>query len=85
MRQRYTPKHIAGQLQQQIEKLPHLASTLQQRLEVPKPQPQRKSRGDWLLGGALVLAALHQGVALDAEAWPAALALVAGLYLIARK
>ncbi|TDQ35323.1 ubiquinone biosynthesis regulatory protein kinase UbiB [Thiopseudomonas denitrificans] len=85
MRQRYTPKHIAGQLQQQIEKLPHLATTLQQRLEAPKAPRPRKNRNDWLLGGALVLAALHQGVALNSEAWPAALALVAGLYLIARK
>lgn len=85
MRQRYTPKHIAGQLQQQIEKLPHLASTLQQRLEAPKPPEPRKHRSDWLLGGGLLLAALHQGVALNADAWPAALALVAGIYLLARK
>ncbi len=85
MRQRYTPKHIAGQLQQQIEKLPHLASTLQQRLEAPKPPEPRKHRSDWLLGAGLLLAALHQGVALNADAWPAALALVAGIYLLARK
>lgn len=85
MRQRYTPKHLAGQLQQQIEKLPHLANTLQQRLEAPKQAEPRKNRSDWLLGGGLLVAALHQGVALNAQAWPAALALVAGIYLLARK
>ena len=85
MRQRYTPKQIASQLQQQVEKLPHLASTLQQRLEAPKQPEPRKNRSDWLLGGGLLLAALHQGVALNSEAWPAALALVAGVYLLARK
>ena len=85
MRQRYTPRHIAQQLQQQVEKLPHLADTLQQRLTAPPPPAPRKNRGDWLFGAALLLAALHQGVALSSDAWPAALALVAGLYLIARK
>lgn len=85
MRQRYTPKHIVGQLQQQIEKLPHLASTLQQRLEAPSTQKPDKNHSDWLLGSALVVAALYQGVSLTGTAWPAALTLVAGLYLIVRK
>ena len=85
MRQRYTPKHIGNQLRQQIEKLPHLANTLQQRLELPQPAAPRKSRSDWLLGGTLVVVALHQGVTLNSAAWPAAVALLAGLYLIARK
>lgn len=85
MRQRYSPKQIAGQLQQQIEKLPHLASTLQQRLDAPKQTAPGKRRSDWLLGGGLLLLALHQGATLHTDTWPATLALVAGIYLLARK
>ncbi len=89
MRERYMPKHALAQLQQQFERLPHLANTMQASLEnfnhrpEPKAQPQR-----WLntlLGASLLVASAQLGLTLHLEAWPAWLMLSAGLCLVLRR
>ncbi|NLU13664.1 MAG: ubiquinone biosynthesis regulatory protein kinase UbiB [Gammaproteobacteria bacterium] len=89
MRERYMPKHALAQLQQQFERLPHLANTMQASLEnfnhrpEPKAQPQR-----WLptvLGASLLVASAQFGLAWHLDAWPAWLMLSAGLCLVLRR
>ncbi len=89
MRERYMPKHALAQLQQQFERLPHLANTMQASLEnfnhrpEPKAQPQR-----WLntlLGASLLVASAQLGLTFHLEAWPAWLMLSAGLCLVLRR
>ncbi|CAD5105768.1 ubiquinone biosynthesis regulatory protein kinase UbiB [Zestomonas carbonaria] len=98
MRERVSPRQLLGNLQSQVEQVPHLAHMtrdLLERLSQPHledPQPPRaRPRDTWLLrlsgalllGGAGVLAA--SGPVLAVSAWPAWLMAAAGLYLVLRR
>ncbi|MEF9672403.1 hypothetical protein QNM99_08915 [Pseudomonas sp. PCH446] len=98
MRERVSPKTLLGNLQGQIEQLPHLANMTRDLLErmaqphAVHPEPKEKRRkDDWLLrllgcahlGGGAVLAA--GGPLQELGHWPAAIMVVVGLYLIVRR
>lgn len=89
MRERYMPKHVLSNLQQQIEKLPHLAHMARDSFEkfstnsVQPAAPQL-----WLnrlLGAGLLVASAQLGLALELHAWPAWLMLGTGLSLVLRR
>ncbi|WP_026146616.1 ubiquinone biosynthesis regulatory protein kinase UbiB [Zestomonas thermotolerans] len=97
MRERVSPRQLLGNLQSQIEQVPHLASMTRDVLErlshppLDNPPPSAQPGDRWalrllgaaLLGGAGVLAA---GLQADpAQAWPAWLMAAAGLYLVLRR
>ncbi|MCY1296195.1 putative protein kinase UbiB [compost metagenome] len=98
MRERVSPRQLIGNLQSQVEQVPHLATMTrdllerlsQPHLDDPAP-PRQEARDAWLLriagaallGGAGVLAASSPIAALDA--WPAWLMAAAGLYLVLRR
>jgi ubiquinone biosynthesis protein len=89
MRERYMPKHVLNNLQQQFEKLPHLAHMARDgfeklsNLSVQPAPPQL-----WLyrlLGAGLLVASAQLGLALELHAWPAWLMLATGLSLVLRR
>ncbi|MHC6227795.1 ubiquinone biosynthesis regulatory protein kinase UbiB [Pseudomonas sp. X10] len=99
MRERMSPKTVIGNLQSQVEQLPHLADMtrdLLERLSHPHlndpEMPQQRQNDGWalrllgagLLGGGATLAAGAASLSAPA-AWPAWLMLAAGLYLIVRR
>ena len=85
MRERYQPRFLLQQAQQQIEKLPHLAHILRNRIEAA-PEPQRSRRRlrplALLLGSALVAGAVCLGIDLTPDSWPGWLLLAGGIYLL---
>ena len=97
MRERVSPRTLLGNLQGQIEQLPHLANMTRDLLErMAQPQasncePKTRRKDDWLLrllgcahlGGGAVLAA--SGPLHELGHWPAAIMVVVGLYLIVRR
>ncbi|MBM7061122.1 ubiquinone biosynthesis regulatory protein kinase UbiB [Pseudomonas sp. UL073] len=98
MRERVSPRHLLGNLQSQVEQVPHLATMtrdLLERLSQPHlqdpPPPRLEARDGWLLraagaallGGAGVLASSAPLTVL--AAWPAWLMAAAGLYLVLRR
>ncbi|MDY0250446.1 MAG: ubiquinone biosynthesis regulatory protein kinase UbiB [Pseudomonas sp.] len=89
MRERYMPKHVLGHLQQQFEKLPHLANMLQDSVEKfskgSVPPTQTKAWLNTVLGAGLLVASAQLGLVIDVEAWPAWLMLSAGLCLVLRR
>ena len=89
MRERYMPKHALAQLQQQFERLPHLANTMQASLENfnHRPEPKVQSQGwlNTLLGASLLVASAQFGLTFHLDAWPAWLMLSAGLCLVLRR
>ena len=89
MRQRYTPKHVFEQARQQLEKLPHLADIIEQKIAAPQPTvkaatPVQASVLLRVLGASLIFAAAHQGIATELENWPSWLMLMGGVCLIVR-
>lgn len=90
MRRRHSPKQLAQQAQQQLQRLPHLARTIQLRLEQPAPvaiapSKQGKNWFDIALGIALILVAVKLGLAPMWLLWPHWLTLAGGIYLLARR
>lgn len=89
MRERYRPKQILGQLQQQFEKLPHLANMLQANIEksVAKPAPTAAPQTllNTVLGAGLLMASTQLGLAFELQTWPAWLMLGVGLSLVLRR
>ncbi|NLY13884.1 MAG: ubiquinone biosynthesis regulatory protein kinase UbiB [Gammaproteobacteria bacterium] len=89
MRERYMPKHVLSHLQQQFEKLPHLANMARDSIEkfnTKSVQPEKSQRWiNQLLGAALLVGGAQLGLALDLSAWPAWLMLTAGLCLVIRR
>ncbi len=89
MRERYMPKHVLGNIQQQFEKLPHLANMIRDSFEKNNVQPTQQAQPKlWFytaLGAGLLVASTQMGLALEPEAWPAWLMLGAGLSLILRR
>ena len=89
MRERYMPKHVLGNLQQQFEKLPHLANMARDSLEKLNTQPTATAAPyAWLvklLGAGLIVAGTQQGLIFEYQAWPAWLMLAAGLCLVLRR
>ncbi|QXI28933.1 ubiquinone biosynthesis regulatory protein kinase UbiB [Pseudomonas vanderleydeniana] len=98
MRERVSPKTLLGNLQSQVEQLPHLANMTRDLLERlsqphaadPEP-PYKKRKDDWLLrllgslhlGGGAFLAA--NGPLHELGHWPAGIMLAVGLYLVVRR
>src|SRR5476651_381859 len=98
MRERVSPKTLLGNLQGQIEQLPHLAQMTRDLLErMAQPhaaatEPKEKRRkDDWLLrllgslhlsGGAILAAG---GPLHELGQWPAGIMVAVGLYLIVRR
>lgn len=89
MRERYMPKQVLGNLQQQFEKLPHLANMARDSFERLSAQPTAAAAPQpWLiklLGAGLIVAAAQQGLIVEYQAWPAWLMLTAGLCLVLRR
>ena len=99
MRKRVSPRTLLGNLQTQVEQLPHLANmtrNLLERMAQPhgdNPPPPWHRRDDWalrllavaLFGGAAALAVSTGSFSDPARAWPAWLMGAAGLYLILRR
>ena len=89
MRERYMPKHALSHLQQQFEKLPHLANMVRDSVEKfstePAQQPQPQRWLNTLLGASLLVASAQMGLVFAVEAWPAWLMLSAGLCLVLRR
>ena len=89
MRERYMPKHVLGNLQQQFEKLPHLANMLRDSVEKFSTPPVQQSPPQlWFytaLGAVLLVASTQLGLAFEVQAWPAWLMLGAGLSLVLRR
>ncbi len=89
MRERYMPKHILGNVQQQIEKLPHLANMVRDSFEKmsnpPKPVHNTQLWLNTLLGVGLLVGGAQLGLAFQLEAWPAWLMVSAGLCLVLRR
>ncbi|WP_397457775.1 ubiquinone biosynthesis regulatory protein kinase UbiB [Pseudomonas asplenii] len=98
MRERVSPKTLLGNLQSQVEQLPHLANMTRDLLERlsqphaanPEP-PYKKRKDDWLLR---LLGSLHLGIGVflaaggplqDLGHWPAGVIMAIGLYLIVRR
>ncbi len=88
MRERYMPKHVLGNLQQQFEKLPHIADMLQDSIEKFSDNSVQASAPKlWLntvLGAGLLVGGAHLGLGFELHTWPAWLMLVAGFSLIVR-
>lgn len=89
MRERYMPKHVLGNLQQQFEKLPHVANMLRDSVEKfsATPEPRRNPQV-WLhtvLGAGLLVGSAQLGLAFELQTWPAWLMLSAGLVLVLRR
>ncbi|KPW41509.1 MULTISPECIES: ubiquinone biosynthesis regulatory protein kinase UbiB [Pseudomonas] len=103
MRERVSPKTLLGNLQSQVEQLPHIAGMTRDLLErmsrphasdPPRPWQERKDEPVLrLIGAALLVGGAIQGWVmseaatqlLTLTAWPAAIMLIAGLYLIVRR
>ncbi|MCK9696827.1 AarF/UbiB family protein [Pseudomonas syringae pv. syringae] len=103
MRERVSPKTLLGNLQSQVEQLPHIAGMTRDLLErmsrphasdPPRPWHDRKDEPVLrLIGAALLVGGAIQGWVmseaatqlLTLTAWPAAIMLIAGLYLIVRR
>ncbi|NLJ11729.1 MAG: ubiquinone biosynthesis regulatory protein kinase UbiB [Gammaproteobacteria bacterium] len=89
MRERYMPKHILANLQQQIEKLPHLANMARDSFEkLSSNSAPPVAAPAWLnkiLGAGLLVASTQAGLALELQAWPAWLMFAAGLCLVLRR
>ena len=89
MRERYMPKHVLGNIQQQFENLPHLDNMVRESFEKNHVQPVQQARPQlWFytaLGAGLLVASTQMGLALERQAWPAWLMLGAGLSLILRR
>ncbi|KPY30768.1 ubiquinone biosynthesis regulatory protein kinase UbiB [Pseudomonas syringae] len=103
MRERVSPKTLLGNLQSQVEQLPHIAGMTRDLLErmsrphasdPPRPWYDRKDEPVLrLIGAALLVGGAIQGWVmseaatqlLTLTAWPAAIMLIAGLYLIVRR
>lgn len=89
MRERYLPKHVLGNLQQQFEKLPHLANMARDSFEAfsthtVQPVPAQS----WLnkvIGAGLLVGGAQWGLAFELPAWPAWLMCLAGLCLVLRR
>ncbi len=98
MRERVSPKTLLGNLQSQVEQLPHLANMTRDLLERlsqphaanPEP-PYKKRKDDWLLR---LLGSLHLGSGAflaaggplqDLGHWPAGIMMAIGLYLVVRR
>lgn len=89
MRERHLPKYLIKQAQQQIEKLPHLAEMIRQRIDAPVVVEQKQPTSSFnfiaaLLGAGLIFSAAHLGIQAELETWPQWLMLAAGLYLVSR-
>ena len=83
------PKHVLSNLQQQFEKLPHVANMLRDSVEKfsATPEPRRNPQV-WLhtvLGAGLLVASAQLGLAFELQTWPAWLMLSAGLVLVLRR
>ena len=89
MRERYMPKHVLGNLQQQFEQLPHLANMARASFEKitsgAAPAPASKGWINPLIGASLLVASTQLGFAFEFHAWPAWLMLGAGLCLVIRR
>ncbi|MCQ4346362.1 ubiquinone biosynthesis regulatory protein kinase UbiB [Pseudomonas stutzeri] len=90
MRERMSPLRLLRNLQQQAEQVPQLAKKAERALERigqggAAAAPARGHRAERLLGVVLLLGAASQGLAPDAETWPAWAMLAGGLYLILRR
>ncbi|KPC24699.1 putative protein kinase UbiB [Pseudomonas syringae pv. cilantro] len=103
MRERVSPKTLLGNLQSQVEQLPHIAGMTRDLLErmsrphasdPPRPWHERKDEPVLrLIGAGLLVGGAIQGWVmseaatqlLTLAAWPAAIMLIAGLYLIVRR
>jgi ubiquinone biosynthesis protein len=103
MRERISPKTLLGNLQAQVEQLPHMANMTRDLLErmsrphaIDPPRPWRERNDGWalrltgaalLVGGALQAWVMSEAGTqlLTLTAWPAAIMLAAGLYLIVRR
>lgn len=89
MRERYMPKHVLGNIQQQFERLPHLANMVRDSFEKNNAQPVQQTRPQLrfytVLGAVLLVASTQMGLAPELDAWPAWLMLGAGLSLILRR
>ncbi|SER76259.1 2-octaprenylphenol hydroxylase [Azotobacter beijerinckii] len=94
MRRRMSPRAVLGNLQGQLEQLPHLAQMTRAALEgmatrpahgAPQPRDRHVLRllGAALLAGGLLLASRPPLAA--PEAWPSWLMLTSGLYLLVRR
>ena len=98
MRERVSPKTLLGNLQSQVEQLPHLANMTRDLLERmsqphaadPAP-PWHRRKDDWFLrllgaahlaGGAVLAAGGPLG---EAGHWPAGVMVAVGLYLVVRR
>ena len=85
MRERHKPQRLLQQAQQQLEKLPHLAQILRNRIEAPAivaaPQPRTRPLA-LLLGVALVAGAVQLGLGFAEHYWPGWLLLAGGIYLL---
>lgn len=89
MRERHAPKNLVHQAQQQIEKLPHIAQMVLQRIDSPAPVEQKKNITHTgflatLLGAGLIFTAAYTGIEFNQDAWPSWLMLVAGVYMVSR-
>ena len=95
MRERVSPRNLLHNLQSQVEQVPHFATMtrdLLERMSQPHasdpPPPWRERRDPWplrLLGAALLIGGVSQGLVLAPAAWAAWLSLGAGLALILRR
>ena len=89
MRERYKPKYVLANLQQQFEKLPHLANMARDSFEKINAQPTAQVKSQpWLypaLGAGLLVASAQTGLVFEADAWLAWLMLAAGLSLVLRR
>ncbi len=89
MRERYMPKHVLNNMQQQFEKLPHLANMARVSFEKisngPVPTAVPKSWINSLIGAGLLVGSTQLGFAFELHAWPAWLMLSAGLCLVIRR
>jgi ubiquinone biosynthesis protein len=98
MRERVSPKALLGNVQSQLEQIPHLsnmARDLLERMSQPHakdpPPPWRKRKDDWFLrllgcahlaGGAILAAG---GPLTEWAHWPAGIMIAVGLYLVVRR
>ena len=89
MRERYKPKYVLANLQQQFEKLPHLANMARDSFEKISAQPAQQIKTQpqlyTILGAGLLVASAQTGLAFETDAWLAWLMLAAGLSLVLRR
>lgn len=92
MRQRMMPKHVLGQVCQQLEQIPQLARSARTQIERFSNNFDQQSKQQThaillniVLGSALVIGSAYIGLDMNVQNWPIWTMLGAGLYLLIRR